>query len=361
LAKILAIETSCDETAAAVVENGRNVLSNIIYSQAEIHSEFGGVVPEIASRKHIEAIDKVVSQALFNANVSFDTIDAIAVTSCPGLVGALLTGVSYAKGISYAKNIPLISVHHIKGHICANYIEDKQLKPPFLCLVVSGGHSQIINVKNYLEYEILAKTRDDAAGEAFDKVARILGLPYPGGQELDKMSKFGNPDKIKFTKPKIGDTDDFSFSGIKTALNCYIKKTSLKPIATLKNDETITNDSFSGLGLKVSEGGLTKNDIAASFSKAMANMLIVPLIKIAKEKQIEQIALAGGVSANSVLRELFYDKAKENNLTAFCPRLSLCGDNAAMIGSAAYFKFEKGLFSDSTLNAKPYITVENEE
>jgi N6-L-threonylcarbamoyladenine synthase len=361
LAKILAIETSCDETAAAVVQNGRVVLSNIIFSQAEIHSEFGGVVPEIASRKHIEIIDRVVSQALYNADATFDTIDAVAVTSCPGLVGALLTGVSYAKGISFSKKLPLISVHHIKGHICANYLEYKDLEPPFLCLVVSGGHSNIIYVENYLEYEILAKTRDDAAGEAFDKVARILGLPYPGGIDIDNMSKLGNSDKIKFTRPKMGDTDDFSFSGIKTALNCYIKKTATKPITSYKNDEPITNEGFLGLGLCVLEGGLTKNDIAASFSKAMANMLLEPLIKIAKKKQINKIALSGGVSANSVLRKLFFDLANENNLLPFCPKISLCGDNAAMIGSAAYFKYEKKIFADYTLNARPYISVEDEE
>ena len=367
MAKILAIETSCDETAAAVVENGRKVLSNIIYSQADIHAKFGGVVPEIASRKHIDIIDKMVNQALSDASLNISQLDAIAVTSCPGLVGALLTGISYAKGLSYAKNIPLISVHHIKGHIAANYIEDKKLKPPFLCLVVSGGHTQIIHVKDYLDFEILARTRDDAVGEAFDKTARILGIGYPGGIMLDNMSKNGNPDKITFTKPKMGDTYDFSFSGIKTAVNCYIKKVASPPypdgrtlISDLKNDEIITDEAFSGLGLKVKAGGISKNDIAASFSKSVSNMLLEPLFELADQKNIDTVCMAGGVSANSMLREIFFKKAEEAKKRAVCPHISLCGDNAAMIGSFAYFKYKKKLFSDLSLNAIPFITVEKE-
>ena len=359
MAKILAIETSCDETAAAVVENGREVLSNVIYSQADIHAKFGGVVPEIASRKHIDIIDKVVNQALSDASLELSELSAIAVTSCPGLVGALLTGVSYAKGLAFAKNLPLISVHHIKGHIAANYIENKALKPPFLCLVVSGGHSQIIHAKSYLEFEILAKTRDDAVGEAFDKTARILGLGYPGGVQIDEMSKKGNPDKITFTKPKMGDTYDFSFSGIKTALNCYIKKTEVN-ISGISDDEIITCEEFSGLGLRVKAGGISKNDIAASFSKSVSTMLLDPLFKIANEKNIDTICMAGGVSANSTLRKMFFEKAEKDRKTAICPHISLCGDNAAMIGSFAYFKYKQKVFSDLSLNAVPFITVEKE-
>ena len=356
---ILAIESSCDETAAAVVRNGRKVLSNVISSQIELHKIYGGVVPEIASRKHIDIIDKVVNRALSDASVSLCDVDAIAVTSCPGLVGALLTGVSYAKGLSFAFNIPLISVHHIKGHIAANYIESKSLKPPFLCLVVSGGHTQIIHVKNYLDFEILAKTRDDAAGEAFDKAARILGLGYPGGIQIDEMSKKGNPDKMTFTRPKMGDTYDFSFSGIKTGLNCYIKKTGVN-ISELPDNEIIIDEEFSGLGVRVKAGGISKNDVAASFSKAVASMLLDPFFKIANEKGLDTVCMAGGVSANSALREMFFKHAAEAKKTAVCPHISLCGDNAAMIGSFAYFKYKEKIFSDLSLNAIPFITVEKE-
>jgi len=360
MAKILAIETTCDETAAAVVQDGRTILSNIIFSQADMHAKFGGVVPEIASRKHIEIIDKVVDEALETSGNTFDDLDAIAVTSCPGLVGALLTGVSYAKALSYGRKLPLISVHHIKGHIAANYIEDKDLKPPFLCLVVSGGHTQIVHVKDYLSFEILAKTRDDAIGEAFDKVARVLGLPYPGGVRVDKMAQNGNPDKITFTKPKLGDTDDFSFSGIKTAVNCYIKKILTKPVTEYADDEFLTEEGFSGLGLKAREGGITKNDVAASFSKTVTKMLLDPFFKLAKEKGIKTVCLAGGVSANSFLRKEFFARGEKMGLKTVCPHISLCGDNAAMIGSFAYFKYEKELFSDSSLNAIPYISIEEE-
>lgn len=358
MAKILAIETSCDETAAAVIENGRKILSNVIYSQADIHATFGGVVPEIASRKHIEALDKVVDKAVKDANMELKDVDAVAVTSCPGLIGALLTGVSYAKSLSFALDKPLISVHHIKGHIAANYLTDENFKPPYLCLVVSGGHTQIVYVNDYLEFEILAKTRDDAVGEAFDKVARVFGLAYPGGVKVDKMSPYGDKNKITFTKPKMGDTNDFSFSGIKTAINCYVAKVATKPIEEYKDDEIITDKPFKGLGLNVSEGGVTKNDIAASFSHTVATMLTETFFKIAKEKKVERVCMAGGVSANSVLRKMFFEKAKEQNLYAVCPELSLCGDNAAMIGSQAYYKYEKGLFADYDLNAKPYVSVE---
>lgn len=360
MARILAIETSCDETAAAVIENGRRILSNVVYSQADIHAVFGGVVPEIASRKHIEALDKVVDKALMDAQIKFSDVDAVAVTSCPGLIGALLTGVSYAKSLSYALKKPLISVHHIKGHIASNYLTDENFKPPYLCLVVSGGHTQIVYVKDYLDFEIVAKTRDDAVGEAFDKVARVFGLTYPGGAKIDKMAPFGDETKITFTKPKMGDTDDFSFSGIKTAINCYISRIAEKPIVEYKDDEIITDKAFKGLGLLVKEGGVTKNDIASSFSHTVATMLTDTFFKIAKEKGVERVCMAGGVSANSVLRKMFFEKAKKENLYAVCPQIELCGDNAAMIGSQAYFKYEKGLFSDYDLNAKAYVSVEDD-
>lgn len=358
MARILAIETSCDETAAAVVENGRKILSNIVFSQADIHARFGGVVPEIASRKHIEAITAVTDEAMEKAGLLWRNLDAIAVTSCPGLVGALLTGVSYAKSLSWGLKLPLISVHHIKGHIAANYLADEDLKPPFLCLVVSGGHSQIVLVEDYLKFKILAKTRDDAAGEAFDKVARVFSLPYPGGVKLDNIAKSGDRNKIKFTKPKMGNTDDFSFSGIKTAVNCYISKIITKPITEYKEDEFLTTESFSGLGIKVKEGGITKADVMASFSNAMAEMLTEPFFRIAKEKNIKTVAMAGGVSANSYLREMFFRKAEESGLKAVCPPLSLCGDNAAMIGSHAYYEYEKGNFADYNLNARPFVSIE---
>lgn len=356
--KILAIETSCDETAAAVIEDGRKILSNIVYSQADIHATFGGVVPEIASRKHIEALTVVTDEALKKAGICKTDLSAIAVTSCPGLVGALLTGVSFAKALAFGLNIPLISVHHIKGHIAANYLADESLKPPFLCLVVSGGHSQIVYVSDYLDFEILAKTRDDAAGEAFDKAARVFGLPYPGGVKLDVASKSGDPAKITFTKPKMGDTDDFSFSGIKTAVNCYINKIIKKPIEEYNDDEFLTTEGFSGLGIKVKEGGITKADVMASFSNAMAEMLTTPFFRIAKEKNVNTVCMAGGVSANSYLREMFFKKAKENGLYAVCPPLDLCGDNGAMIGSHAYYEYINGNFADATLNARPYVPID---
>jgi N6-L-threonylcarbamoyladenine synthase len=364
MVKILAIETSCDETSAAVAADGREILSNVIYSQAGIHARFGGVVPEIASRKHIDIIDKTVNMALADAGVRFDGLDAVAVTSRPGLVGALLTGLSYAKGISYALKIPLISVHHIKGHIAACYIEDKALKPPFLCLVVSGGHTQIIYVKDYLKFEILAKTRDDAAGEAFDKAARTLGFGYPGGVKIDSLSKGGRADRLSFTKPKMGDTYDFSFSGIKTALNCYIKSVAkcggIADISAVAEDVFLTRDGFSGLGVRAEPGGITKRDIAASFSKSVADMLLNPLFEIAEKRGIGTVAMAGGVSANSLLRKTFFDGASSRGLAAVCPQLELCGDNAAMIGAFAYYKYEKGLFSDLSLNAVPFISVEED-
>ncbi len=363
MAKILAIETSCDETAAAVVENGRKILSNVIYSQADIHAIFGGVVPEIASRKHVDALDKVVNKALVDSNLSFCDIDAVAVTSCPGLVGALLTGVSYAKSLSYALSKPLISVHHIKGHMAANYLSDENFKPPFLCLVVSGGHTQIVYVKDYLSFEILAKTRDDAVGEAFDKVARVFGLPYPGGVSVDKMSQYGDFTKMSFTKPKMDSSYDFSFSGIKTALNCYMQKIdekNIKKICEYENDEPFSFDAFKGLGLNVKEGGISKNDVAAAFSHTVSSMLTESFFKLAEEKKVEKVCMAGGVSANSVLRKMFFEKAKKDGLYAVCPPISLCGDNAAMIGSQAYYKYEKGIFSDYTLNAVPYISVSDD-
>ena len=325
---ILAIESSCDETAASVVEGGRRVLSNIISSQIDIHKKYGGVVPEIASRNHVLNISGVVSEALLEAGKTFDDIDAIAVTYGPGLVGALLVGVSYAKAISAAVNKPLIAVNHIHGHIAANYIAHENLKPPFVCLVASGGHSHIVYVNDYTEFEILGKTRDDAAGEAFDKIARVLGLGYPGGPKIEKLAKEGNPHAISFPQVKFEDNCyDFSFSGVKTAVINYIHK------LEQKGEE------------------YNKADIAASFQYAVTEALVAHTIKAAKAKGTDKIVLAGGVSANTVLRESFDKSAKENGFEFYCPPLILCTDNAAMIGCAGYYKMLEGEFSDSSLNA----------
>ena len=278
---ILAIESSCDETAAAVVRNGRDVLSNVIYSQIDLHTVYGGVVPEIASRKHIEKVTQVVDKALSDASLTLKEIDAIAVTYGPGLVGALLVGVSFAKSLSFATGIPLIGVHHIEGHICANYIENKELKPPFMALVVSGGHTHLVKVADYGEYEILGRTRDDAAGEAFDKVARAIGLGYPGGPKVDKVSKEGNPDAIVFPKAKVNDSVyDFSFSGLKSAVLNYLNQAQMK-------DETIN-----------------VADVAASFQKAVVDVLVEHTIQAAGEYGFKEIALAGGVASNSSLRSV---------------------------------------------------------
>lgn len=326
--KILAIESSCDETAAAVVEDGTNILSNVINTQIELHKLYGGVVPEIASRKHIENISAVVDKALDDCNLKFEDIDAVAVTYGPGLVGALLVGVSYAKGLSYSLDKPLIPVHHIKGHICANYLENPDFKPPFICLVASGGHSHIIYVKSYFEYDVIAKTNDDAAGEAFDKVSRVLGLGYPGGPQIQKAAESGNKYAINFPRVNMGSNGfDFSFSGVKTSVLNYIHNAEQKGIE------------------------INKNDIAASFQQAVVDVLSDHLIKAAEQYCVDRIALAGGVASNIPLRETISEKAAEKKLEFCYPKPILCTDNAAMIGCAGFYEFQNGNIADLSLNA----------
>ena len=325
---ILAIESSCDETAAAVVKNGREVLSNIISSQIELHKLYGGVVPEIASRKHIEKINQVIEEALTKAKVTLEQITAIAVTYGPGLVGALLVGVAEAKAIAFAAKKPLIGVHHIEGHISANFIENKELKPPFTCLVVSGGHTHLVVVKDYGEYEILGRTRDDAAGEAFDKVARAIGLGYPGGPKIDKLSKEGNPDAIAFPRAKVNQSEyDFSFSGLKSAVLNYLNSCEMK-------GETIN-----------------KADVAASFQKAVIDVLVDHSLRAVKEFGFTKLALAGGVASNSHIREEIPKKGRISKKMPFYWSPILCTDNAAMIGSAAYYEYIKGTRRGLDLNA----------
>lgn len=326
--KILSIETSCDETSAAIVENGRIVHSNIIYSQIDIHKKFGGVVPEVASRNHVEKISQVVDEALEGANVTFDDVDGIAVTYGPGLVGALLVGVSYAKSLSFTLNKPLIPVNHIEGHICANFIAHKELEPPFVCLVVSGGHTHIVHVKDYGEYEVLGKTRDDAAGEAFDKVARSLGLGYPGGPLIDQLAKEGNEEAIKFPRVYLEkDSLDFSFSGIKSAVLNYLNQQKQKNLE------------------------IVNQDVAASFQKAVVEVIAKKVIRAAEQVGVSTITLAGGVAANSGLRKEFLVQLEGKGIDLKYPPIILCTDNAAMIGSAGYFDYKKGYFGDMSLNA----------
>lgn len=331
---ILAIETSCDETAAAVVRNGREVLSNIISSQIDLHTLYGGVVPEIASRKHIEKINQVAGEALREAGRKLSDMDAIAVTYGPGLVGALLVGVSAAKAISFASGIPLIGVHHIEGHISANYIENKELEPPFVCLVVSGGHSHLVVVRDYGEYEILGRTRDDAAGEAFDKVARAIGLGYPGGPKIDKVSKEGNPEAISFPRAKVGDSDyDFSFSGLKSAVLNYLNSCEMKGIA------------------------ICQADVAASFQKAVVDVLVEHSIHAVAETGMKKFAIAGGVASNSALRSALEKECQKQGITFYHPSPILCTDNAAMIGAAAYYEFQRGVRHGYDLNAVPNLKL----
>ena len=331
---ILAIESSCDETAASVVKNGREVLSNIISSQIDLHTIYGGVVPEIASRKHIENINPVIEEALKTANVTLNDINAIAVTYGPGLVGALLVGVSAAKAISFATKIPLIGVHHIEGHISANYIENKELEPPFICLVVSGGHSHLVKVVDYGEYEILGKTRDDAAGEAFDKVARAIGLGYPGGPKIDKVSKLGNPEAIVFPRAKVNDSVyDFSFSGLKSAVLNYLNSLEMK------------GESY------------VQEDVAASFQKAVVDVLVDHSMKAIRESGMKKFALAGGVASNSALRAAMEKACAEAGVEFYRPSPILCTDNAAMIGCAGYYEIIKGVRSGYDLNAVPNLRL----
>ena len=323
---ILGIESSCDETSVSVVKNGREVLSNVIHSQIDIHKEYGGVVPEIASRCHTEVINQIMKQALKEANLSLKEIDAVSVAYGPGLVGALLVGVSYAKALSYAIKKPLIGVNHIEGHIAANYITHKELEPPFLCLIISGGHTQLVKVNDYTSFEILGKTRDDAIGEAFDKVARVIGLGYPGGPKVDKLAKEGEPNIIL---PKTHfENLDFSFSGIKTAiLNLYHKNPDLN-----------------------------KADLCISFEKTATEMLLTNTLKATKEYGMDKIAICGGVSANSYIRQSFLNLEKDG-YRVYYPRIKLCTDNAAMIGAVGYYKYLKKEFSDLTLNAVPNLKI----
>lgn len=331
---ILAIESSCDETAAAVVRNGREVLSNIISSQIELHKLFGGVVPEIASRKHIEKINQVIDEALSKAGMTLNDMDAIAVTYGPGLVGALLVGVAQAKALAYASGKPLVGVHHIEGHISANYIEHKDLEPPFLCLVASGGHSHLVMVKDYGTYEIIGRTRDDAAGEAFDKVARAIGLGYPGGPKIDKLSKEGNPHAIEFPRAKIaGAPDDFSFSGLKSAVLNYLNHCEMK-------------------GIEVNRA-----DVAASFQEAVIDVLTTHSIEAANRYGVKKFAIAGGVASNSSLRSRMEQACKENQIEFYHPSPILCTDNAAMIGAAGYYDYMRGIRDGWDLNAIPNLKI----
>lgn len=331
---ILAIESSCDETAASVVKNGREVLSNVISSQIELHKLYGGVVPEIASRKHIEKINQVIEEALAEANVTLDDLDAIGVTYGPGLVGALLVGVAEAKAIAYAKGLPLVGVHHIEGHISANYIENKELEPPFICLVVSGGHTHLVCVKDYGEYEILGRTRDDAAGEAFDKVARAIDLGYPGGPKIEKLSKEGNAEAIVFPKARISDAQyDFSFSGVKSAVLNYIN------------------------GCRMKGEEYNRADIAASFQKAVTDVLVDNAMKAVKEHGLNKFAIAGGVASNGTLREAMREACEKQGVEFYHPSPIYCTDNAAMIGVAAYYEYLSGTRHGWDLNAVPNLKL----
>lgn len=332
--KILAIESSCDETAASVVINGRNIISNVINSQIKIHTEYGGVVPEIASRKHMENIVNVVDEALKEADMTLNDLDAIAVTNGPGLVGALLVGVSFAKTLAWSINKPLIPVNHIEGHICANYPENKDLEPPFVILVISGGHTYLAICSEYGKYEIVGQTRDDAAGEAFDKVARAIGLGYPGGPKVDKLSKSGNPDAFDFPIAHIADAPfDFSYSGVKSAV--------LNQLNTAKMNGVEINSA----------------DVAASFQKAIIGSTVPKAIALGKEKNINKLAIAGGVASNSALREALQSACDKEGIQFCSPSPVMCTDNAAMIGAAAYYKYLNNEFSGLDLNAIPNLSL----
>ncbi|MCK5762638.1 MAG: tRNA (adenosine(37)-N6)-threonylcarbamoyltransferase complex transferase subunit TsaD [Clostridiales bacterium] len=331
---ILAIETSCDETSVAIIKNGREILSNVIYTQIDIHKKFGGVVPEIASRKHIEKIDLIFAQSLEESGLNFNDLDAIAVTYGPGLVGALLVGMSYAKALAFGLGIPLIPVNHIDGHIAANYLAFPDLKPPYIALIVSGGHTHIVDVLDYGEYKVLGRTRDDAVGEAFDKVARTLGFPYPGGPYIDNAAKDGNKEAIKFPRTYLEKGSfDFSFSGIKSSVLNYLNSMKMK-------------------GIEVNA-----NDVAASFQEAVVDVLIEKIISASLKMNHKEIIIAGGVAANSNLRKRLKEEAKIRHLDVFYPPLSLCTDNAAMIGAAAYYQFKKGIFANLDLNSVPNLKL----
>ena len=331
---ILAIESSCDETAASVVKNGRCVLSNIISSQIAIHTLYGGVVPEIASRKHIEKINQVVEAALKEADVTLDDIDAIGVTYVPGLVGALLVGVAEAKAIAYAKKKPLVGVHHIEGHVSANYIEHPDLEPPFLCEIISGGHTHLVIVKDYGSFEILGRTRDDAAGEAFDKVARAIGLGYPGGPKIDKLAKEGNPHAIDFPRAHMEDAPyDFSFSGVKSAVLNHLNK------------------------CRMTGEPIVEADIAASFQQAVVDVLVDNAIRAAKDYHMDRLAIAGGVASNGALRAAMEAACEKEGIRFYRPSPIFCTDNAAMIGVAAYYEYQKGTRHGWDLNAVPNLKL----
>ena len=331
---ILAIESSCDETAASVVKNGRCVLSNIISSQIAIHTLYGGVVPEIASRKHIEKINQVVEAALKEADVTLDDIDAIGVTYGPGLVGALLVGVAEAKAIAYAKKKPLVGVHHIEGHVSANYIEHPDLEPPFLCEIISGGHTHLVIVKDYGSFEILGRTRDDAAGEAFDKVARAIGLGYPGGPKIDKLAKEGTPHAIDFPRAHMEDAPyDFSFSGVKSAVLNHLNK------------------------CRMTGEPIVEADIAASFQQAVVDVLVDNAIRAAKDYHMDRLAIAGGVASNGALRAAMEAACEKEGIRFYRPSPIFCTDNAAMIGVAAYYEYQKGTRHGWDLNAVPNLKL----
>ena len=331
---ILAIESSCDETAASVVKNGRCVLSNIISSQIAIHTLYGGVVPEITSRKHIEKINQVVEAALKEADVTLDDIDAIGVTYGPGLVGALLVGVAEAKAIAYAKKKPLVGVHHIEGHVSANYIEHPDLEPPFLCEIISGGHTHLVIVKDYGSFEILGRTRDDAAGEAFDKVARAIGLGYPGGPKIDKLAKEGNPHAIDFPRAHMEDAPyDFSFSGVKSAVLNHLNK------------------------CQMTGEPIVEADIAASFQQAVVDVLVDNAIRAAKDYHMDRLAIAGGVASNGALRAAMEAACEKEGIRFYRPSPIFCTDNAAMIGVAAYYEYRKGTRHGWDLNAVPNLKL----
>lgn len=331
---ILAIESSCDETAASVVKNGREVLSNVISSQIDLHTQFGGVVPEIASRKHIEKINQVIMQALEDAGVTLPEITAIGVTYGPGLVGALLVGVAEAKAIAYAAGKPLVGVHHIEGHVSANYIEHPELEPPFVCLIVSGGHTHLVIVKDYGEFEIIGRTRDDAAGEAFDKVARAVGLGYPGGPKVDRAAKDGNKHAMEFPRAKVeGAPFDFSFSGLKSAVLNYI------------NHAKMTGEE------------IPVPDLVASFQNAVVEALVSRAVLAAKEYGYDKLAIAGGVASNSALREAMQEACDKEGIRFYHPSPIYCTDNAAMIGTAAYYEYRKGTRHGWDLNAVPNLKL----
>lgn len=333
--RILAIESSCDETAAAVVEDGRNVLSSVVASQVEEHRLYGGVVPEIASRRHAEAITPVVTQALEQSKLTLEEIDALAVTYAPGLIGALLVGVNFAKGLSLSTGLSLIPTHHLRSHIASNYISNLELKPPFLCLVVSGGHSHIVMVEDYTKMKIIGRTRDDAAGEAFDKAARTMGMPYPGGIELDKVAEDGNPLAFKLPRPVVNDAPyDFSFSGLKTAVINLLHNSAQKGIE------------------------LNKADVCASFRYAVVDCLVTNFLKAAEDLGVKRLVIAGGVSANRLLRKTLEDECKKRGYEFYMPDKSLCGDNAAMVGSQAYYEYLSGNTAGTDLNAYATMSIE---